>query len=155
MISKKQQVSIVESGSAFQMNRVFFLQNGYHEKDIQDYFSALQYFRDNFHRRELQAPEPSAYYLKATDGIHVYIQEFIPKNPKIILICQHGNSCQADLYYPLADHLYSKGIGVIAIDNRGHGRTGPHRGDLDKPDLMNPIYDYVIKKYATLPVHFL
>jgi alpha-beta hydrolase superfamily lysophospholipase len=123
--------------------------------EIDRYFSILQEFRNTFHPHESQAPEPTAYYIQAHDGISIYFHEFIPKNPKAIVICQHGNTCQADLYYPLADHLFPHGIGVVAVDNRGHGRSGPQRGDLDNPFLIFPIYDFLIERYSPIPCHFL
>ncbi len=77
----------------------------------------------------------------------IYIQKFMPDNLKGIVICQHGNSVHSDLFFLLADSLFDKDIGVIAIDNRGHGRSDPPAGDLWDPEYIFPFYDYFMKKY--------
>ncbi len=128
---------------------------GYSDAQITDYFHAVTQLRLRYSPYGNYAPEPHEYFLTAPDGIPVFVREFIPPHPKAVLLCQHGNDTQSDLYFPLADHLYYHDIALITVDNRGHGRTGPNRGDLDKPSMMFPIYDFLLQKYAQYPCHML
>lgn len=99
------------------------------------------------------APIPHEEYLKCPDGIPIYIQSFIPNNPRAMILCQHGANIHGDLYFMLADHLYPQGIGVVAVDNRGHGRSGPLRGRIDYPERIFPVYEQLISRYSDLPWH--
>lgn len=132
----------------------FLRDHGYTKAQITEYYDFLARFRKQFHPDRL-APDPREYYITASDGTNIFVQEFIPDGAKTIVISQPGNNCQGDLYYPLADHLYFKGIGVIAVDNRGHGRSGPDRGRFDHPEWMFPIYDKILKRFGGTSRHLL
>jgi len=132
-----------------------FLRKFYTEAQITEYYDILARFRKRFHPNGQLAPDPKEHYITATDGSNIFVQEFLPENPRAIVIGQPGNNCVGDLYYPLADHLYYKGIGVIAVDNRGHGRSGPERGRFDHPELMFPIYDALLERFQGVPCHML
>ncbi len=139
------------------MSRAFLHENGHDAAAVDRYYSILARFRDRFHPSAQQAPDPREHYVDAPDGSRIFVQEFIPEKPKAILIGQPGNNCQSDLYYPLADHLYHAGIGLVAVDNRGHGRSGPARGKFNNPALMFPVYDALVERFAAegVPVHVL
>src|SRR6056297_2254365 len=107
---------------------------------IEDYYRSLVGLRTRIHSTPPYAPNPEEYYMKCSDGTNIFVQEFIPEEMNSLVLMQHGNQCQGDLYYPVADHLYPNGIGVICVDNRGHGRSGPKRGILSEPQLMCGIY---------------
>jgi alpha-beta hydrolase superfamily lysophospholipase len=132
----------------------FLRDNGYTDSQITEYYDILARFRKRFHPDRL-APDPKEHYITATDGTKIFVQEFIPEYPRAIVIGQPGNSCVGDLYYPLADHLYFKDIGLVVVDNRGHGRSGPDRGRFDHPELMFPIYDSILKRFEGLPRHLI
>jgi acylglycerol lipase len=135
------------------LSRAFLREHGCADATIDVYYTILAQFRDRFHPRVQQAPDPHEYYMDAPDGARIFVQEFLPEKPKAIIIGQPGNNCQSDLYYPLADHLYGAGIGLVAVDNRGHGRSGPARGKFNKPSLMFPVYDALIERFAVECVH--
>ncbi|MEX2683107.1 MAG: alpha/beta hydrolase [Candidatus Sigynarchaeota archaeon] len=139
------------------LSRTFLRDHGYAAAAIDDYYAILGRFRDRFHPADQQAPDPRELYVEAPDGARIFVQEFIPEHPQAVVIGQPGNNCQSDLYYPLADHLYPKGIGLVAVDNRGHGRSGPGRGKFNKPALMFPVYDALVERFAAsgVPVHVL
>lgn len=134
-------------GEHHALSRAFLRDNGYSEMQIDDYYAMLARFRDRFHPQTSQAPHPTERYMAAPDGSRIFMQEFLPAKPRAIIIGQPGNNCQSDLYYPLADHLYHAGIGLVAIDNRGHGRSGPARGKFTRPALMFPIYDALVDRF--------
>jgi len=131
--------------------------HGYDAASIDAYYAMLTRFRGRFHPADRQALDPREYYIEASDGARIFVQEFLPEHPKAVVIGQPGNNCQSDLYYPLADHLYPAGIGLVAVDNRGHGRSGPSRGKFNKPSLMFPVYDALVERFAAtnVPVHVL
>jgi len=131
------------------------LKNGYSDTQIGEYHEVLARFRLRFHPKDQLAPDPVEHYITARDGSNIFVQEFIPAHPKAVVIGQPGNSCQGDLYFPLADHLYFKDIGLIAADNRGHGRSGPARGRFDHPEQMFSVYDALVDKFKDMPVHLL
>jgi len=133
----------------------FLREHGYDDSQITEYYDILARFRKRFHPSGQLAPDPKEYYITAPDGAKIFVQEFIPENARAIVMGQPGNNCQGDLYYPLADHLYYKGIGVIAVDNRGHGRSGPERGWFDHPEWMFPVYDSILQRFQGLPRHLL
>jgi acylglycerol lipase len=141
------------------LSRAFLCDHGHDAAAIDAYYSILARFRERFHPAARQAPDPREHYMDAPDGSRIFVQEFIPEKPRAIIIGQPGNNCQSDLYCPLADHIYHAGIGLVAIDNRGHGRSGPARGKFNKPALMFPIYDALVNRFAAtaegIPVHLL
>lgn len=138
-----------------ELSRQFLEHNGYSASEIEEYYTVLRKFRQRYSSSEQFAPEPKEYYLQASDGVNIFVREFIPPNVKALLLCQHGNQTQADLYFPLADHLYDKNIGMIAVDNPGHGRSGPDRGDLDHPERIFPIYDQILARFPNIPHHLM
>ncbi len=124
---------------------------------IQKYYIILDRLRASYHPDGPLAPAPREYYAKGPDGAPIFVQEWIPRKPEAIVLGQHGNSIQSDLFYALADHLYPREIGIITTDNRGHGRSGWVRGRLEDPELMYPVYDGLIKDVRTrfpgIPIH--
>ncbi|MHA1732045.1 MAG: alpha/beta fold hydrolase [Promethearchaeota archaeon] len=120
---------------------------GVPEERIRRYYEVLDATRERYHPDSSGfplAPPPKEYFLECPDGSRVFAQEWLPEEPSAILLCQHGNSIQSDLFYPLADHLFPRGVGVVAIDNRGHGRSGPVRGRLQDPELVYPVYEELL-----------
>ncbi|MBN2154384.1 MAG: alpha/beta fold hydrolase [Candidatus Lokiarchaeota archaeon] len=139
------------------LSRAFLGEQGYDAASVDAYYAMLARFRGRYHPTAQQAPDPRELYIEAPDGSSIFVQEFIPEHPKAVVIGQPGNNCQSDLYYPLADHLFPASIGLVAVDNRGHGRSGPGRGRFDKPSLMFPVYDALVERFAAagVPVHVL
>lgn len=123
------------------------------EENIDSYYKKLSALRERINPGIEQRPPDKEFYLKCTDGAKIFIQKFIPNAPKAIILFQHGHTIHSDIIYPLADYLYAKNIGIIAVDNRGHGRSGPGRGVFDKPELIFPIYRYLLLKYPGVPKH--
>jgi alpha-beta hydrolase superfamily lysophospholipase len=133
----------------------FLQQNGVKNSMTRRYYHTLRQLREKIHPNQPLCPYPAEHYFRQEDGNTIFIQEFIPKQIKALLICQHGNNVTSDLFYTLADHLYSYNIGLAAIDNRGHGRSGPGRGMLSNPFSMVQVYSSILQKYQKLPCHLL
>jgi alpha-beta hydrolase superfamily lysophospholipase len=127
--------------------------------DIAQHFANLQALRERIHPRGVLAPDPKEYYVRCPDGVRIFCQEWMPAAPRALILCQHGNNVHGDIFYPLADDFYYRDFGVLAVDNRGHGRSGPVRGNLDKPAQMHAIYYNIFKQwgkeYPGVPCFFL
>ncbi len=116
--------------------------------DIAHHYELLGQLRRRIHPRGLYAPDPREYYLRCPDGTRIFCQEWIPPTTRAIIVCQHGNNVHGDIFFPLVDALHPRGIAIIAVDNRGHGRSGPFRGHNDAPAQMNAIYYEIFKRCA-------
>lgn len=137
-----------------------FKKFGMSNSEIDAYFARLEELRKEIHPdKHKRAFLPKEHYIKSNDGIPIYFQTWIPNNPKGLFLCQHGNSVHGDLFVPFADEVVPQGWAVISIDNRGHGRSGPTRGYVDKPHEMIYIYGKIIaswrKKYPKTPIIFI
>lgn len=118
-------------------------------REIEEYYTNLWNLRRRIHPKGPWAPFPKESFYTCPDGVKIFVQAFIPAQPHIFLLAQHGNNVQSDLFYPLADHLHAQNIALIGVDNRGHGRSGPGRGQLDHPNRLFPVYDQIIEEYKS------
>ncbi len=66
--------------------------------------------------------------LKAKDGIHLFIRENIPPEYKGIICIVHGFGEHSGRYAHVADFFNKNNYAVVAIDNRGHGKSEGKRG---------------------------
>ncbi len=118
------------------------------QQDINRYYELLGQLRTRIHPGGLLVPDPREYFLRCPDGTRIFCQEWVPPKTRAIIMCQHGNNVHGDIFFPLVDALYPAGIAIIAVDNRGHGRSGPFRGHNDAPAQMNAIYYHILKRCA-------
>lgn len=71
--------------------------------------------------------------LRAADGVRLYHVSWIPDGPpRAAVLVSHGHGEHGGRYAELARHLAERGMGVHAIDHRGHGRSGGPRGHVDR-----------------------
>ncbi len=138
----------------YHLSKEYMRRLGVSEENINKYYTKLAELRHTINPRVAQQSPTKEIYLKTRDGTPIFVQMIIPNNPRAIVLFQHGHAVHSDLGYPLADFLFSKNIGTILIDNRGHGRSGPKRGKLDHPEYMFPLYYYLLKLYPDVPKHF-
>ncbi len=100
------------------------------EPEVADYFKRIMNMRQEIVGGELKA-QPIENYFISRDKLPIYYKYWLPKDsPKRVLLMCHGFQCHSDLFFPLADYFYNKRTIVGALDLRGHGRTGPVRGDI-------------------------
>lgn len=66
--------------------------------------------------------------LKAKDGIQLFVRENIPPQYRGIICIVHGFGEHGGRYTHVADFFNKQGYAVLAIDNRGHGKTEGKRG---------------------------
>jgi alpha-beta hydrolase superfamily lysophospholipase len=66
--------------------------------------------------------------LESRDGTTLQAYYWPAQNPHATLALVHGFGEYAGRYQPMADYLTARGIEIIAIDLRGHGRSPGPRG---------------------------
>jgi alpha-beta hydrolase superfamily lysophospholipase len=63
-------------------------------------------------------------HVKASDGKSLFSYQWMPENtPRCVLVVVHGMAEHAQRYASLAQFMNQQDIGVVAYDQRGHGRT--------------------------------
>jgi alpha-beta hydrolase superfamily lysophospholipase len=69
------------------------------------------------------------YYLKAKDGLNLFIRKWVPQSEyKALMILIHGFSEHSGRYIPWIKRFAEQGIRVYAMDIRGHGLSEGLRG---------------------------
>ena len=67
--------------------------------------------------------------LATTDGLGLYAQEWLPDEAPLGVVCVlHGLGEHGGQYVGVAKALVDRAVALIAIDLRGHGRSGGRRG---------------------------
>jgi alpha-beta hydrolase superfamily lysophospholipase len=137
---------------------------GLTNKEIKDYYKNLKDLRHAVNKNS-EGKMALENMHELPGGLRFFYQEWnkqMNKNPKKIIFVFHGAYGNSDLFYPLADALYSTDNLLVGIDYRGHGRTGGQAGG-KLGDLISfkKIYEDIlkmIKKYKEeydLPIYFL
>jgi alpha-beta hydrolase superfamily lysophospholipase len=66
-------------------------------------------------------------YLETTysthDGVNLYLQAWMPENPKASILLVHGLGEHSSRYAHFADRLVKEGVVVFTFDGRGHGKS--------------------------------
>ena len=63
------------------------------------------------------------------DGLGLFAHEWCPESPPLGVVCVlHGLGEHGGQYVDVANALVAAGVGLVAIDLRGHGRSGGRRG---------------------------
>ncbi len=137
--------------------RHFLKELGYSPSVIQGYYERLERLRRRIHPT-LTLSKSSEFYLRSNKGVKIFYQVWTPNDSnfiKRIFICQHGHNVHGDLFYPFADQFVKDSL-IIAIDNRGHGRSGPSHGDYDDYRASLTAIEFFVQKYhqfyPSLPV---
>lgn len=85
--------------------------------------------------------------------------EWYIDNPKVVVYLIHGIGEHAGRYDRVAEAFNSKGIALVAMDLRGHGRSPGKRGHIGKRSVVRKDIDNLIKwtqkKYPSIPlIHY-
>ncbi|MFH1537611.1 MAG: alpha/beta fold hydrolase [bacterium] len=97
-------------------------------------------------------------YITANDGIRLFYRYWYPENtgPEKILLCVHGFGSHGEGFNVLAEKLNPRGIGVIAIDQRGHGLSDGVRGDVEDFSLfmedLDVMVDAISERHKEIPI---
>ena len=66
----------------------------------------------------------TTFWLTANDHSRLYVNQWLPDTPpKALIMVSHGMAEHGGRYARLAEALCGAGYGVVALDQRGHGRT--------------------------------
>jgi alpha-beta hydrolase superfamily lysophospholipase len=66
--------------------------------------------------------------IAAKDGLELFIRSWTPPQYKAVIALIHGFGEHTGRYQHVADFLNTNGFAVIAVDLRGHGKSGGKRG---------------------------
>ncbi|MBB4635806.1 alpha/beta fold hydrolase [Longimicrobium terrae] len=70
--------------------------------------------------------------LRAADGVRLHLRSWPVPAPRAAVLVSHGLGEHGGRYAALAADLAERGIGVHAIDHRGHGLSGGARGHVNR-----------------------
>lgn len=57
------------------------------------------------------------------DGLKLYLQAWLPENPKASMLLVHGLGEHSGRYSPMVSKLNDLGVAVFTFDGRGHGKS--------------------------------
>ncbi|MHA1648495.1 MAG: alpha/beta fold hydrolase [Promethearchaeota archaeon] len=139
---------------------------GLKDKEIKGYHKRLHDLRHSINK-DCPDKDANEELFELPEGFRFFYQEWPATQkdnitvPKAIVFALHGAYGCSDIFYPLADALNPKGITVIALDYRGHGRTGGQAGgnlgDITSFSLIYQDINLLVKKYINeydIPIYF-
>ena len=71
-------------------------------------------------------------------GLELYWQAWLPESLRAVVLLIHGFGEHSGRYNNVVESLVPEGIGIYALDHRGHGRSKGLQGHVDS------FHDYVI-----------
>lgn len=94
--------------------------------------------------------EVHTFKLTARDGTSLMGRHWDAKNPFATLVLVHGFGEHCGRYQPWAAHLIARGVQVVAIDLRGHGRSDGPRGVINSYDDFRADLDVLLTRAREL-----
>ncbi len=92
--------------------------------------------------------------LTAADGTLLSLYEWRVPDPKLTVALVHGYAEHAQRYTHVARNVNGRGISVVAIDLRGHGRSQGARGHVDRFQEYHQDVDVLLAKADEGPPMF-
>jgi alpha-beta hydrolase superfamily lysophospholipase len=87
--------------------------------------------------------------IAAKDGIELFIRSWTPPQYKAIVALVHGFGEHSGRYQHVADFLNQRGYAVVALDLRGHGKSGSKRGHSPSNDTTYDDVELFIRHVKT------
>jgi acylglycerol lipase len=78
-------------------------------------------------------------FLKTFDGTDLFFRCFTPRGKSAVegvILAVHGFAEHSGRYADLAEDVCKKGLAFVSFDLRGHGKSGPRRGDAENLHAM-------------------
>ncbi|MBI4947066.1 MAG: lysophospholipase [Bacteroidetes bacterium] len=95
--------------------------------------------------------ENTEYTWPSFDGMNLFGQRWAPDHkPKAVIALVHGMGEHCGRYHEWACRFTENGYAVIAMDNRGHGKSGGTRGDAKKYEFLLNDIDVLLEKTKEL-----
>lgn len=88
--------------------------------------------------------EAQSFELKTADGLSLAGRAWMPETPHAIIALVHGIAEHSGRYAFLAERANQRGLGVVSVDLRGHGRSPGERSYVERFD------DYLLDVDALL-----
>lgn len=83
-------------------------------------------------------------YFKASDGLRLFYQHWVPDSPKAVLVLSHGLGDHSGRYGPFTRYFVERGFAVALHDHRGHGRSEGTRAHADQfQDFLQDLAQFV------------
>lgn len=93
----------------------------------------------------------SEYHWKSADGLDIFAQSWMPGGkPKAIINLVHGLGDHSGRFAEWAAWFVEAGYGFLALDYRGHGRSGGKRGHAGSYELLMQDIDLLLSKCREL-----
>ena len=80
-----------------------------------------------------------------TSAGEVNLIEYIPPNPKAVVVCIHGLCSDARIFDYLGKQLSRRGLGVVSVDLLGHGKSSGDKGNPDFEASLQTINEVVLE----------
>ncbi len=90
------------------------------------------------------ASEPRSIEMRTADGVTLWGQAWMPPQPRGVVALVHGIAEHCGRYAFLAERACGRGLGVVSLDLRGHGRSPGERSYVERFD------DYLLDVDALL-----
>lgn len=88
--------------------------------------------------------EAQSFELQTADGMSLSARTWMPETPRAIVALVHGIAEHSGRYAFLAERANQRGLGVVSVDLRGHGRSPGERSYVERFD------DYLLDVDALL-----
>jgi alpha-beta hydrolase superfamily lysophospholipase len=96
------------------------------------------------------ASESLSLELQAADGLRLFAQAWLPPAPRAVIALVHGIAEHSGRYGFLAARANQRGLGVVAADLRGHGRSPGERSYVERFDAYLQDVDALLARAADL-----
>jgi alpha-beta hydrolase superfamily lysophospholipase len=84
---------------------------------------------------------------KTADGVELNMHEWMPEGaPRLVLALLHGYGEHGARYAHVAKAMNAQGIGVVAADLRGHGKSSGRRGHVERFDEYHQDADATVAR---------
>ncbi|MBU4483891.1 lysophospholipase [bacterium] len=65
-------------------------------------------------------------------GKKLYFEQWLPKDPKAIIVLVHGLCDHSRRYEPFKKHFFDRGYGIFCYDHQGQGKSAGKKGHISK-----------------------
>ncbi len=91
-------------------------------------------------------------WLHTGDGLKLFWREWLPANPRAVMLLVHGLAEHSGRYLHVAAYFAERGFVVLALDYRGHGRSGGPRVHVGRFDeFVEDVALLRVKAYTEHP----
>ncbi len=82
----------------------------------------------------------------ASDGIHIYTQQWVADKPIANIVIVHGLGEHSDRYQNYVEYFVPRSYSIYSFELRGHGRSGGARGYVDRFEQFAEDADQIVTR---------